>query len=194
MAAKELGFDIDREYIDKALQEYREYYDEEKGYMVSDRDFPYVVSFTDLMPEFVSWWMWNKPVLDSDMVINTLNKFPVINHCSPLIFHVADTFFTPQNKPFLPEQMWPDGQYYNGGSWMRNEICAYVAGMKHGWEPAEERIKNRMLAEIDLNYDEPFSHEIIPMDLSQPGCWWPSARVFSWNVFALVALEVAGLK
>jgi len=162
--------------------------------MVSDRDFPYVVSFTDLMPEFVSWWMWNKPVLDSDMVINTLNKFPVINHCSPLIFHVADTFFTPQNKPFLPEQMWPDGQYYNGGSWMRNEICAYVAGMKHGWEPAEERIKNRMLAEIDLNYDEPFSHEIIPMDLSQPGCWWPSARVFSWNVFALVALEVAGLK
>jgi len=194
MAAKELGFDIDREYIDKALQEYREYYDEEKGYMVSDRDFPYVVSFTDLMPEFVSWWMWNKPVLDSDMVINTLNKFPVINHCSPLIFHVADTFFTPQNKPFLPEQMWPDGQYYNGGSWMRNEICAYVAGMKHGWEPAEERIKNRMLAEIDLNYDEPISHEIIPMDLSQPGCWWPSARVFSWNVFALVALEVAGLK
>ncbi len=194
MAAKELGFDIDQDYIDKTVQEYRNFYDEEKGYIVSDKDFPYVISLTDLMPEFVSWWLWNTPLLDSHMVINTLNKVPVINDCSPLICHVTDTFFTEANKPFLPEQMWPDGQYYNGGSWMRNEICAYVAGKKHGWKPAEERIEKRMLAEINLNYDEPFSHEIIPMDLSQPDCWWPSARVFSWNVFTLIALEVADMR
>jgi hypothetical protein len=77
---------------------------------------------------------------------------------------------------------------------MRNEICAYVVGKKHGWAPAAGRIEKRMLAEINLNHDEPFSHEIIPMDLSQPGCWWPSARVFSWNVFTHVALEVAGMR
>lgn len=194
MAAKELGFEIEQDYIDKAIQEYRNFYDREKGYIVSDRNFPYVVSFTDLMPEFVSWWLWDTPLLDSEMVINTLNKFPVINDCSPIICHVTDTFFTEENKPFLPDQMWPDGQYYNGGSWMRNEICAYVAGKKHGWEPAKERIEKRMLAEINLNYNEPFSHEIIPMDLSQPGCWWPSARVFSWNVFTLIALEVAEMR
>lgn len=194
MAAKELGFDIEDAYINKTVQEYRNFYDREKGYIVSDRDFPYVISFTDLMPEFVSWWLWDTPLLDSEMVINTLDKFPVINDCSPVICHVTDTFFTEKNKPFLPEQMWPNGQYYNGGSWMRNEICAYVAGKKHGWKPADERIEKRMLAEINLNYDEPFSHEIIPMDLSQPGCWWPSARVFSWNVFSLVALEVAAIK
>lgn len=194
MAAKELGFEIAQEYIDKTVQEYRNFYDEQRGYIVSDKDFPYVVSFTDLMPEFVSWWLWDTPLLDSAMVINTLNRFPVINDCSPIICHVADTFFTEENKPFLPEQMWPRGQYYNGGSWMRNEICAYVAGMKHGWAPVTERIEKRMLAEINLNYDEPFSHEIIPMDLSQPGCWWPSARVFSWNVFTHIALEVAGMR
>ncbi|MBN2763619.1 MAG: hypothetical protein JXR41_11050 [Bacteroidales bacterium] len=194
MAAKELGFEISREYIDKTVQEYRNYYDTEKGYFISDRDYPYVASFTDLMPEFVSWWLWDSPLLDADMVINTLNKFPVINDCAPVITHVTDTFFTMENKPFLPDMYWPDGQYYNGGSWMRNEICAYVAGMKHGWEPAGERIRKRMLAEINLKYDEPFSHEFIPMDLSQPGCWWPSARVFSWNVFALIALEVAGMR
>jgi len=178
----------------KTVQEYRNFYDKGRGYIVSDRDFPYVISLSDLMPEFVSWWLWDTPMLDSQMVISTLNKVPVVNDCSPLIFHVRDTFFTEANKPFLPEQMWPDGQYYNGGSWMRNEICAYVAGKKHGWEPAEERIEKRMLAEINLNYDEPFSHEIIPMDLSQPDCWWPSARVFSWNVFTLIALDVAELR
>jgi hypothetical protein len=194
MAAKELGFEIEQDYIDKTVQEYRNFYDKEKGYIVSDRDFPYVISFTDLMPEFVSWWLWDTPILDSEMVINTLNKIPVINDCSPIICHVTDTFFTMENKPFLPNQMWPDGQYYNGGSWMRNEVCAYVAGKRHGWEPAEERIEKRMLAEINLNHDEPFSHEIIPMDLSQPDCWWPSARVFSWNVFTLIALEVAEMR
>jgi hypothetical protein len=194
MAAKDLGFTIEQEYIDKVVQEYRKFYDEEKAYLVSDKDFPYVVSFTDLMPEFVSWWLWDKPILDSGMVINTLNKFPVINDCSPIIIHVTDTFFTMENKPFLPNMYWANGQYYNGGSWMRNEICAYVAGKKHGWEPAEDRIKKRMLAEINLNHEEPFSHEIIPMDLSQPDCWWPSARVFSWNIFSVVALEVAEMR
>ncbi|MFO7668715.1 MAG: hypothetical protein R6W31_03565 [Bacteroidales bacterium] len=194
MAAKELGFGIDQDYIDKTIQEYRNFYDQQKGYIVSDKDFPYVISLTDLMPEFVSWWLWDTPMLDSEMVINTLNKIPVINDCAPLICHVRDTFFTEENKPFLPDQMWPDGQYYNGGSWMRNEICAYVAGMKHDWEPARERIEKRMLAEINLNPDEPFSHEIIPTDLSQPDCWWPSARVFSWNVFTLIALEVAEMR
>ena len=194
MAAKELGFAIEQDYIDKVVQEYRNFYDEEKGYIVSDKDFPYVISFTDLMPEFVSWWLWDKPLLDSEMVINTLNKFPVINDCSPIIFHATDTFFTRETNPFLPNMSWANGQYYNGGSWMRNEICAYVAGKKHGWAPAEERIRKRMQAEINLNYNEPFSHEIIPMDLSQPDCWWPSARVFSWNVFTLIALEVADMR
>ncbi|NQU33714.1 MAG: hypothetical protein HQ521_10805, partial [Bacteroidetes bacterium] len=65
MAAKELGFDIEQDYIDKSVQEYRNFYDKEKGYIVSDRDFPYVISFTDLMPEFVSWWLWDAPLLDS---------------------------------------------------------------------------------------------------------------------------------
>lgn len=194
MAAKELGFSIEQAYIDKVVQEYRNFYDNERGYIVSDKDHPYVISLTDLMPEFVSWWLWNTPLLDSEMVINTLNKVPIINDCSPIIFHETDTFFTKENKPFLPDMYWPNGQYYNGGSWMRNEICAYVVGMKHGWEPAKDRIEKRMLAEINLNYNEPFSHEIIPMDLSQPNCWWPSARVFSWNVFSLIALEVAGMR
>ena len=42
-----------------------------------------------------------------------------------------------------------DGIYYNGGTWMRIEICGYVAGMLHGWSPAKEAIANRLWAEIE---------------------------------------------
>jgi len=66
--------------------------------------------------------------------------------------------------------------------------------MKHGWFAAGERIRKRLEAEINMNEDEPFSHEFLPTDPTVPGCWWPSARVFSWNVFALTALEVAGMR
>ena len=38
-----------------------------------------------------------------------------------------------------------DGIYYNGGSWMRIEICGYITGKLHGWTKAEAA---RSLAEV----------------------------------------------
>lgn len=61
---------------------------------------------------------------------------------------------------------------------MREEVCGYVAGLKHGWKDAKKRIKDRLAVEITLHPDEPFSHEFLPYDLSVSGCWWPSTRVF----------------
>ena len=192
--AHELGMPVSGETIKKANAGYRAFYDKERGYLIDNRKFPYVITFNSLLPEFVSLWLFNTPILSSEMVNNTLDKVPVKNGYSPLIFHVTDTYFTQANKPFSPNLFWDNGIYYNAGSWMREEVCGYVAGMKHGWKPAEQRIKDRLKAEITLNPDEPFSHEFLPYDLSVPGCWWPSTRVFSWNVFVLRALEVAGMR
>ena len=192
--AQELGMPVEKEYIEKANAAYRAFYDKKRGYLIDNKAFPYVITFNSLLPEFVSLWLFNEPILTSEMVNNTLDKVPSHDGYSPLIFHVKDTYFTVENKPFSPNLFWENGIYYNAGSWMREEICGYVAGMKHGWKPAEKRIKNRLKAEITLNYDEPFSHEFLPYDLSVPGCWWPSTRVFSWNVFVLKALEVAGMR
>lgn len=192
--ARELGFPVSEEYIEKACQNYRDFYDSERGYLIDNRMFPYSITFNSLLPEFVSWWLFDKPILTSEMVINTLEKIPYRNGYSPIIAHVEDLYFTMENKPFSPGMFWDNGIYYNAGSWMREEICGYVAGMKHGWKDAERRIKERLNVEITLNPDEPFSHEFLPYDLNVPGCWWPSTRVFSWNVFVLRALEVAGLR
>lgn len=192
--AKELGMPVKSEYIEKANAGYRAFYDKERGYLIDNNLYKYVITFNSLLPEFISWWLFNEPILTSEMVNNTLDKVPVKNGYSPLIFHVKDTYFTMENKPFSPNMFWENGVYYNAGSWLREEICGYVAGLKHGWKPAKKRIEERLNTEITLNPDEPFSHEFLPYDLSVPGCWWPSTRVFSWNVFALKALEVAGMR
>jgi hypothetical protein len=192
--AQELGMAVTNEYIEKANSAYRAFYDKKREYLIDNKDFPYVITFNSLLPEFVSLWLFNEPILTSEMVNNTLDKVPTHDGYSPLIFHVKDIFFTQKNKPFSTNLFWDQGIYYNAGSWMREEICGYVAGMKHGWKPAEQRIKDRLKAEIMLNPDEPFSHEFLPYDLSTPNCWWPSTRVFSWNVFVLKALEVAGMR
>jgi len=192
--AQELGLPVTNEYIAKANAGYRAFYDKKRGYLIDNKAYPYVITFNALLPEFVSLWLFNEPILTSEMVNNTLDKVPSHDGYSPLIFHVKDTYFTMKNKPFSPNLFWNNGIYYNAGSWMREEICGYVAGMKHGWKPAEKRIKDRLATEITLNPDEPFSHEFLPYDLTVPNCWWPSTRVFSWNVFVLKALEVAGMR
>ena len=192
--AKELGFPVNEEYIEKANAAYRAFYDKKSGYLIDNKKFKHVISFNSLLPEFASIWLFNKTILTDEMVINTLNKIPYKNGYSPIMADVKNVYFTFENKPFSPNMFWENGIYYNAGSWMREEICGYVAGMKHGWKPAERRIRERLRTEITLHPDEPFSHEFLPYNLSEKDCWWPSTRVFSWNVFVLKALEVAGMR
>jgi hypothetical protein len=85
-----------------------------------------------------------------------------------------------------------DGIYYNGGSWMRIEICGYIAGKLHGWKKADQAIANRLWAELKIPYDFPASHEYLATDARHP--FFGYHRVFAWNAFILEALEMAGLR
>ncbi|MGH4051659.1 MAG: hypothetical protein ACREVX_09935 [Clostridium sp.] len=192
--ARDLGLPISEQWIQKSIDDYCNFYDPSRGYILNDRCHPHTISVGDLMPEFVSLWLFSKPMLSSEVVIKTLDLVPVTGDCALFLGHVENKYFSDEDKPWDAEFIWQNGVYCNGGSWMREEIMAYVCGMKHGWKPAKERIEKRLMAEINLNWDEPFSHEFLPTDLSVVDCWWPSTRVFSWNVFTLTALKVAGLR
>ena len=85
-----------------------------------------------------------------------------------------------------------DGVYYNGGSWMRIEICSYVAGMLHGWKKYKPAIANRLWAEINASPDFPTSQEYLATDPAYP--FFGYHRVFAWNAFIFQALEQAGLR
>ncbi|MBN1776755.1 MAG: hypothetical protein JW811_01410 [Clostridiales bacterium] len=191
--AKALGLHDDEAWITRAVDGYRAFYDETRGYVLNDRLHPYVVSCNDMLPEFTSLWLFDEPMLDDEMVIGTVEKIPRNGPFAFIIGHVEEGYFTNESKPYDGHFFWPGGVYYNGASWMREEVMAYAAGVRHGWTKGRQCILDRLQAEIDVKPDEPFSHEFIPTDPSVPGCWWPSIRVFCWNVFALTACDVAGI-
>ncbi len=191
--AKALGLHADQTWIDRASAGYRAFYDPLRGYLLNDRLHPDTISFNDLLPEFVSLWLFDEAILTDEMVVNTLDKLPHNGPLGFLIGHVRDGYFTEETKPCDGHFSWPRGVYYNGASWMREEVMGYAAGVRHGWIQGRSRIAQRLRAELDAKPAEPFSHEFIPTDPSVEGCWWPSTRVFCWNVFALVACQVAGM-
>lgn len=213
---KELGFDISEEYIGKAEKEYRNFYDVKRKHLLFDRNFPDIITLTDLEPEFFSLWLFDKPILTDEMVVNHLNQMPVLNKVSnsphpeygttaPICIRLTND---KQGYAYLSSDYQPfgefgkanyadgsqDGLYYNGGSWFRAEYCAYVVGQKHGWNKAKKLMENRAWAEINLNPKWPYSKEFIPTKWTTTDSWWPSTRGLCWNVFILMADEVAGLR
>lgn len=213
---KELGFDISEVYIQKAEEEYRNFYDSERKHLLFDRNFPDVISFTDLEPEFFSLWLFNRQLLTDEMIKNHLDRMPILNKVAhsphpkygttaPVCVRLIDgeekySYLSSDYQPFekFGEINYADGKrdgyYYNGGSWFRAEYCAYVVGLKHGWGKAKILMENRIWAEIYLNSNWPFSKEFIPTKWTTTDEWWVSTRGLCWNVFILMANEVAGLR
>ena len=212
----ELGVEIDQEYIAKAEAEYLEFYDPERKHLLFDKDYPDLISFTDLIPEFLSLWVFDKPMLTDEMVQSHLNQIPAMNKTekapypemgttAPICIRLIDdgkgyAYMDAEYQPFgeFGKKNYGnharDGYYYNGGSWLRAEYTAYVTGLKHGWRKAEKRMKNRLWAEIHLNPNWPYSKEFIPTKWNNYEEWWDSTRGLSWNVFVIMANEFAGLR
>ena len=213
---KELGFEISESYIQKAEDGYRAFYDPQRKHMIFDRNFPDILNLNDLEPEFFSLWLFARPILADEMVKNHLDQVPVMNKnpnsphpeygiTAPILIRLTKetpgyAYLTGDYQPFekFGQENYSngksDGFYYNGGSWFRAEYSAYVVGLKHGWTKANALMENRVWAEIYLNPKWPFSKEFIPTKWTTTDSWWPSTRGLCWNVFILMADEVAGLR
>ncbi len=211
-----LGVKIDDEYMTQAEAEYLKFYDTERKHLLFDKNYPDLISFTDLIPEFLSLWIFDKPMLTDEMVQNHLNQIPVMNKSdkapypemgttAPICIRLTNdakgyAYMDSEYQPFGEfgknnyDNHARDGYYYNGGSWLRAEYMAYVTGLKHGWGKAEKRMDNRLWAEIHLNPNWPYSKEFIPTKWDSYEDWWDSTRGLSWNVFVLMANEFAGLR
>lgn len=209
-----LGLEIEEDYVKKAEQEYRNFYDEERKHLLFDSDYPDLISVTDLVPEFLSLWLFEKPMLTNEMVRNHLDQIPALNKVensihpeigttAPIIIRLTDdgkgyTYMDEEYQPFGEfgtnnyGNNSRDGFYYNGGSWLRAEYTAYAVGYWHGWKPAKKRMQNRLWAEKNLNPNWPYSKEFIPTKWESYDEWWPSTRGLSWNVFVLMANEFIG--
>jgi len=213
---KELGYFIKDSYLAKAEQEYQNFYDKQRKHLLFDRDYPDIITLTDLIPEFLSLWLFDHPLLTDEMVINHLEQVPILNKninaphpelgtTAPICIRLTNdsigySYMTSVYQPFGEFGInnygnhARDGYYCNGGSWLRAEYCAYVVGLKHGWGKASKLMENRLWAEINLNPEMPYSKEFIPTKYTSTDSWWKSTRGLCWNVFIIQANELAGLR
>jgi len=205
---------ISEEYIEKVEEAYRSYYDPVRMSIRPARDITDAIGFDEIFPEFLSLWLFKRKILTDEMVVNHLDRIPVLMPSAdaphpeaggtlrPILIGLTQdrkgwSYFTDAWHPMISEEHGTnyarhnmDGIYYNGGSWMRIEICAYVAGKLHGWPKSDMAIANRLWAEINLAPDFPTSQEYLATDPEHPFLGYH--RVFAWNSFVLMALELVG--
>jgi hypothetical protein len=212
----ELSESISDSYVATAEKGYRSYYNANLGFLVPARNIHDAICFSDIFPEFLSLWLLNRKILNDEMVISHLDHIPAMlprsdcpypaegGSARPIFIGLPGDakewrYFTEKWHPMVSDSYAlsyinkaMDGVYYNGGSWMRVEVCGYVTGKLHGWQRAERAIANRLWAEIHTNEDFPTSQEYLPTDAANP--FFGFHRVFAWNSFVLQALELAGLR
>ena len=211
----EVSASISESYIARAEAEYRSYYDAKRGFLLPARNITDAIGFADIFPEFLSLWLFKRAILTDAMVISHLNHIPVMlprKDCPfpeengtvrPIFIGLPEgkpwSYFTDKWHPMVSDSFAAsyankaaDGIYYNGGSWMRSEICGYVTGKLHGWNKAEHAIANRLWAEIHTDEDFPTSQEYLPTEGRNP--FFGFHRVFAWNSFVLQAMELAKIR
>jgi len=207
---------ISEEYLGKAEQFYRSYYDPARKFLRPARDIADAIGFAEIFPEFLSLWLFGQKILTDEMVLNHLDRIPAMTprkDCPhpeaggavrPILIGVPEgssgwSYFNENWHPMVSDSFAAsyanhgmDGIYYNGGSWMRIEVCGYVAGKLHGWSSATKAIANRLWAELNISPEFPTSQEYLATDAAHP--FFGYHRVFAWNSFILQALEQAGLR
>lgn len=196
-AAKELGYDIADEYIEKSEKAYVSYYNESDGSMSLMKGEMLSTTIDNLIPEFLSLWMFDYKMLTDEQVKGFLSNYPGCEYDSvlPIFIRRDGDYFELKDWPFKENEYNPISTYYNGGSWMRQDICAYAVGMAHGMGELKEKLEKRLWAELDRFWDDPVSHEFLPTSsYYEYNDWIRNNSVFSWNVFSLAAMELAGLR
>ncbi len=203
---------ISEEYIAKAEEVYRSYYDPVKKFMKPARNIDDAIGFAEIFPEFLSLWLFQRKILSDAMMVSHLDQIPTMMPRQDCPFPAAGgtvrpiliglptpgkpgSYFTESWHPMISDSFGAsyanhgtEGIYYNGGSWMRIEVCGYVAGLLHGWKSAKEAIANRLWAEIHVAPDFPTSQEYLATAETNP--FYGYHRVFAWNSFVLAALEM----
>jgi hypothetical protein len=202
--------------VAKAEELYRSYYDPVKKFMRPARNIDDAIGFAEIFPEFLSLWLFHRKILTDEIVVNHLDRIPPMmarEECPypaengtvrPILIGLPAggkpwRYFTDTWNPMISDSFargyanhGADGTYYNGGSWMRIEICGYVTGRLHGWGKHKKAIANRLWAEINVDPDFPTSQEYLATAPANP--FYGYHRVFAWNAFVCQALEMAGLR
>lgn len=167
MAAKELGFDVTEEDIEKAIAGYRKMFNESGGYFATSLKQQEHIGQDSLYGEVLTYAVFGRKLLPDEMVRRHLETTMRIQ--SPHGMRVISK----ANGDLLEGH---SGVYVFGGSWFLNDAANYLDGLIHGMDPSwvDDRLFWRLEKELAWM---PAFHESISTVTGKPH----GHHLYSWN-------------
>jgi hypothetical protein len=167
MAARELGFPVTDEDIDKAIAGYRRMFNKEGGYMATSLKQQENIGQDALYGEVLTYVVFGKKLLPDEMVKIHLETTMRIQ--SPFGMRVISK----ANGDLLDGH---SGVYTNGGSWFLNDAANYLDGLIHGLDAkwVDDQLVWRLEKELAFM---PAFHESISTVTGKPH----GHHLYSWN-------------
>ena len=167
MAAKELGFQVTDQQIEKAIAEYGRMFNQEGKYMPTSSQQQEHIGQDSLYGEVLTFVVFGKKLLSDEMVRSHLETTMRIQ--SPYGMRVISK----ANGDLLDGH---SGVYVFGGSWFLNDAANYLAGLIHGmdYKWVDEHLLWRLRKELAFM---PAFHESISTVNGKPH----GHHLYSWN-------------
>ncbi len=167
IAAKELGFDVTDEDIERAIAGYRKMFNETGGYFATSLKQQDHIGQDSLYGEVLTYAVFGKKLLPDEMVRRHLETTQRIQ--SPYGMRVISK----ANGDLLDGH---SGVYVYGGSWFLNDAANYLDGLIHGMNPqwVDDRLLWRLERELAWM---PAFHESISTLTGKPH----GHHLYSWN-------------
>ncbi len=167
MAARELGFPVTDEDIEKAKAGYRRMFNAEGGYMATSLKQQDHIGQDSLYGEVLTYAVFGEKLLSDEIVKKHIETTMRIQ--TPYGMRVISE----ANGDLLPDHT---GVYVYGGSWFLNDACVYLDGLIHGMDPnwIDEKLLWRLERELAVM---PAFHESISTVDGHPH----GHHLYSWN-------------
>ena len=167
MAAKELGFPVSDQDLEKAISGYRRMFNSAGGYMATSLKQQEHVGQDSLYGEVLTFAVFGKKLLPDDVVRKHLETTMRIQ--SPYGMRVI-------SKPNGDLLQGHSGVYVFGGSWFLNDAANYLDGLIHGMDRTwvDDRLLWRLRKELAYM---PAFHESISTVTGKPH----GHHLYSWN-------------
>lgn len=167
MAAKELGFTVTSEDIDKAIAGYRRMFNQDGGYMATSLKQQENIGQDALYGEVLTFVVFGKKLLPDELVKKHLETTMQIQ--SPYGMRVISK----ANGDLLDGH---NGVYTNGGSWFLNDAANYLDGLIHGMD--SQWVDNQLIWRLEKELAfMPAFHESISTVTGKPH----GHHLYSWN-------------
>ncbi len=167
LAAKELGFPVTDEEINRAIGGYRQMFNRKGGYMATSIKQQDKIGQDALYGEVLTYAVFGRKLLPDDIVRKHMETTMRIQ--SPYGMRIISK----GNGDLLDGH---NGSYQYGGSWFLNDAANYLDGLIHGMDPkwVDDQLIWRMKKELKYM---PAFHESISTVTGKPH----GHHLYSWN-------------